>query len=172
MPISIEQASIPVFVRGLSVLSTLLDKAAAHARAQHQDPNDLVQARLAPDMYSLAGQIQRASDTAKLGAQRLSGIEAPRFEDNETTLDALQARIANSIAWLKSVPTEALRDADSRTVTLGFKDFKPSFSAASYVLSFALPNFYFHVTTAYGILRNQGVPLGKLDYLGPYQAQN
>ncbi|MFJ1302660.1 DUF1993 family protein [Pseudomonadota bacterium AL_CKDN230030165-1A_HGKHYDSX7] len=172
MPISIEQASVPVFVRGLKVLSALLEKAATHAQAQNLDPNALVQARLAPDMYPLAGQIQRASDTAKLGVQRLSGIEAPRFDDDETTLEALQARLAKTITWLESVPTEALRDAESRTVTLGFKDFKPSFSAASYVLTFALPNFYFHVTTAYGILRNQGVPLGKLDYLGPYQAQN
>ncbi|MDQ8031057.1 hypothetical protein CEG14_03995 [Bordetella genomosp. 1] len=172
MPITIEQATVPVFIRGLKVLSTLLQKGADHARSQGLDAATLVDARLAPDMFSLAGQVQRASDTAKLGVQRLSAVEAPRYADDETTLEQLQARIAKTIAWLESVPSDALAAAESRTVTLGFKDFKPTFTAISYVLTFALPNFYFHVTTAYDILRNQGVPVGKLDYLGPYQAAN
>lgn len=168
MPLSMYQASVPVFLRGLNVLAALLEKAAAHAQAAGIDPAQLVNARLAPDMYPLSGQIQRASDAAKFAAQRLSQGEAPKFPDNETTLPQLQQRIADTVAYLQSVTPEQIEGAEGRRITLSFGEFKPEFQGDDYLLTFALPNFYFHVTTAYGILRQAGVPIGKLDFLGTY----
>jgi len=162
------QASVPVFVRGLTVLAALLEKAAAHAQAAGIDPSQLVNARLAPDMYPLSGQIQRASDASKFAVQRLTQGDAPKFPDDETTLAQLQQRIAGTIAYLQSVTPEQIDGAEGRKVTLNWGEFKPEFQGDSYLLTFALPNFYFHVTTAYGILRQAGVPIGKLDFLGPY----
>ena len=114
-------------------------------------------------MYPLSGQIQRASDASKFAAQRLSRIEAPKFPDDETTLAQLRQRVADTIAYLQGLAPQA-DGAESRKVTLSFGDFKPEFQGDAYLLSFALPNFYFHVATAYGILRNQGVKIGKLDF--------
>ncbi|WP_313622536.1 DUF1993 domain-containing protein [Achromobacter sp.] len=168
MPLSMYQASVPVFIRGLNVLATLLEKAAAHAQATGIDPSQLVNARLAPDMYPLSGQIQRTSDASKFAAQRLTQGEAPKFADNETTLEQLQQRIANTIAYLESVTPDQIDGSEGRKVTLSFGEFKPEFQGDDYLLTFALPNFYFHVTTAYGILRQAGVPIGKMDFLGPY----
>ena len=168
MPLSMHQASAPLFIRGLTVLSTLLEKAAAHAAAAGTDPADLINARLAPDMYPLSGQVQRASDASKFAVQRLSRVEAPRFPDEETTFEQLQERIAATIAYLRDVPADRLDGAESRKVSLAFGDFKAEFRGDDYLLTFALPNFYFHVTTAYGILRQAGVKIGKLDFLGPY----
>lgn len=170
MSLSIYQASVPVFIRGLSVLATLLEKGAAHAAANGIDPAELVNARLAPDMYPLSGQVQRASDASKFATQRLSQVESPKFPDEETTFEQLQKRVADTIAYLRSVPAEALEGAEGRKVTLSFGEFKPEFQGDAYLLTFALPNFYFHVTTAYDILRHAGVPIGKLDFLGPYTA--
>ncbi|HYG45189.1 MAG TPA: DUF1993 domain-containing protein [Bordetella sp.] len=169
MAISMYQASVPVFARALQVLSTLLDKGVEHARAQGQDPDTLVRARLAPDMLDLAGQVQRASDASKLALQRLTGIEAPRFADEEASCAQLQQRIADTLAYVNSVAEDQLADAQSREVVIRFKDFEQSFRGDAYLLSFALPNFFFHITTAYDILRHVGVPLGKRDYLGPYR---
>ena len=122
-------------------------------------------------MYPLSGQIQRASDASKFAAQRLSRIEAPKFPDDETTLAQLRQRGRHH--RLSAGPGAAGTDgAESRKVTLSFGDFKPEFQGDAYLLSFALPNFYFHVATAYGILRNQGVKIGKLDFLGPYPGLN
>lgn len=168
MSLSIYQASVPVFIRGMAVLAELLDKAAAHAQAEGLDPATLVNARLAPDMYPLSGQIQRASDTAKFAAQRLSQGQAPKFPDEEATFAQLQQRIADTIAYLQSVAPEQVDGAGNRQITVNFGDFKPEFKGDDYLLTFALPNFYFHVTTAYAILRNAGVKIGKLDFLGPY----
>ncbi|KRC85629.1 hypothetical protein D3C87_897220 [compost metagenome] len=168
MSLSMYQASVPVFVRGLTVLAALLEKAAAHAQAAGIDPSQLVNARLAPDMYPLSGQIQRASDASKFAVQRLTQGDAPKFPDDETTLAQLQQRIAGTIAYLQSVTPEQIDGAEGRKVTLNWGEFKPEFQGDSYLLTFALPNFYFHVTTAYGILRQAGVPIGKLDFLGPY----
>lgn len=168
MPLSMYQVSIPVFVRGLGVLTTLLDKAAAHAREQGIDPATLVEARLAPDMMTLAAQIQRASDTSKLAAERLTGRASPRFEDTERTLLELQQRIAATVAYLTTIDDVAMADSEQRSVTLNFGSFKPTFTGQQYLLTFALPNFFFHVTTAYDILRHQGLAIGKRDYLGPY----
>ncbi|MBB1593865.1 DUF1993 family protein [Achromobacter sp. UMC46] len=168
MSLSIYQASVPVFVRGMTVLADLLEKAVAHAQAEGLDPAALVNARLAPDMYPLSGQVQRASDAAKFAVQRLSQGQAPKFPDEETTFEQLQQRIADTIAYLQSVTPDQVEGAESRKIVVNFGDFKPEFQGDGYLLTFALPNFYFHITTAYAILRNAGVKIGKLDFLGPY----
>ncbi|WP_456684457.1 DUF1993 domain-containing protein [Bradyrhizobium sp. P5_C11_2] len=166
MSLSMYQASIPVFTRGLGVLSDLLAKGEAHARASGLDPATMVATRLAPDMFPLSGQVQRASDTAKLAAVRLSGGSGPSFADEEATLDHLRARCARTVSYLETVPTEALEDSEARQITFGGGALKATLSGDAYLLTFALPNFFFHVTTAYDILRHLGVPLGKIDYLG------
>jgi hypothetical protein len=168
MSLSMHRVSVPVFVRGLNVLSALLDKASGFAQATGLDPEALVGARLAPDMLTLAGQVQRASDTSKLAIARLGDIPAPPMEDDERSLDDLRARIASTIAYIEGASAEVMAGSEGRTIELNFGAFKPSFTGEDYLLGFALPNFFFHVTTAYDILRAQGVPLGKLDYLGPY----
>jgi hypothetical protein len=160
------RASIPVFIRGLKVLSALLEKGAAHAAEAGIDPDALIEARLAPDMIALAGQVQRVSDTAKLSAQRLSGVVAPSMPDEEKTFAELQERVAKTIAYLETVTPAAMEGAETRTIEMNFGEVKPTFSGEDYLFGFGLPNFYFHVTTAYAILRNQGVKVGKLDFLG------
>lgn len=166
MPLSMYQASIPVLVRGLGILSTLLGKGGAHADAGGPDRETIVAARLAPDMLPLSGQIQRASDTAKFAAARLTGIEGPSFPDEETTLDELQARCSKTIAYLETVGLDAFEGSETRQITFGGGATKTTLPGDAYLLHFALPNFFFHVTTAYDILRHVGVPIGKLDYLG------
>ncbi|TCV96083.1 hypothetical protein EC912_102432 [Luteibacter rhizovicinus] len=168
MTISLYEASVPVFVRGLGVLEHLLDKADAHAGA-HGTPHDaLVQARLAPDMLTLAGQVQRASDTSKFAVERVSGVASPRFPDDETTFPELRKRIASTAAWLESVDAATVDAAESRQVEFKLGPDVRHFTPKAYLLTFALPNFFFHIATAHDILRNQGVAVGKLDYLGPY----
>ncbi len=168
MSLSMYQVSVPLFIRGLTVLASLLEKGAAYAAANGIDPAELINARLAPDMYPLSGQVQRASDASKFAVQRLSQVESPKFPDDEATFEQLQKRIADTIAYLQSVSADTLDGAATRKVTLSFGEFKPEFQGDAYLLTFALPNFYFHVTTAYDILRHAGVPIGKLDFLGPY----
>ncbi len=170
MSLSMSKASVPAFVRGLNVLSNLLKKGEEHAAQAGVDPEALLGARLAEDMLPLSAQVQRASDASKFAVQRISGGEAPKFEDNETTFAQLQERIANTIAYLESVDTAQVDAGADREVSLKFGSFGASFSGESYLLSFALPNFYFHLVTAYDILRNQGVKIGKLDYLGSFDA--
>jgi uncharacterized protein len=165
MPLSMYQASVPVFAHGLNVLASLLQKASGHVREKGIPPADLINARLAPDMLPLSGQIQRASDTAKLAIERLTGIPSPRFEDKESTFAELQKRIADTIAFLESVDAAKLEGTETRAIQLNFGEFKPSFKGDQYLLTFALPNFFFHVTTAYDILRAQGLSVGKRDYL-------
>jgi hypothetical protein len=162
------RASLPVFVRGLDVLAALLKKAEAHADEHGTPHREIIEARLAPDMFPLAGQIQRATDTSKLSAERLSGVAAPRFEDNETTFAELHARIANTKAYMSGIGAAQLDGSESREIALKFGSLAPVFSGDDYLLSFGLPNFYFHVTTAYDILRHLGVQIGKRDFLGPY----
>jgi len=168
MTLSMYRASIPMFVRGLKVFANLLDLAEAHVRKAGGDPEALVEAKLAPDMAPLSGQVQRASDISKLALARLSGVAAPPMEDNEKTLAELRERIAKTLAYLASLDPSALEGSETKEVKLAFGDFQPTFNGEDYLLGFALPNFYFHVTTAYAILRHQGVPLGKQDFLGPY----
>lgn len=167
MSLTMYRASIPVFVRGLSALRGLLQKGAAHAAATGADPNTLVAAQLAPDMLTLAGQVQRASDTSKLSGQRLSGVAAPSMPDTETTLDELIQRVDATITYLQTIEPTALDGAEDRTVELNFgPDNKHAFRGDDYLFGFALPNFYFHVAIAHGILRSQGVPVGKMDFIG------
>jgi uncharacterized protein len=166
MSLTMYRASIPVFIHGLNVLSTLLDKGQAHADQRGLAHSQVIEARLAADMLPLSGQIQRASDTAKLSAQRLAGVEAPRFEDNEDTFAALEERVTKTRAWLESIDASKLDGSETRDIPMKFPKFEASFSGEDYLLSFGLPNFYFHIVTTYDILRHLGVPLGKPDYLG------
>ncbi len=166
MPLSMYQVSAPVFVRALGNLSVILGKAAAHAEARKIDPTVFVNARLAPDMFPLSRQVQAASDTSKGRVARLAGIEVPRFEDTETSLSELQARIAKTVSFLGSVKAAQFEGAEDRTITLKLRGREVSFSATDYLLTFALPNFFFHATTAYAILRHNGLEIGKTDYLG------
>jgi uncharacterized protein len=166
MALDMHETSIGVLVHGLGVLSALLDKAAAHAEARKIDPAVFIQARLAPDMYPLAGQVQRASDTAKGCGARLAGIDVPSYADTETTFPELQARIAKTVSFLRGLDAARCADSADRTVTLKLRGQDTKLSGSRYLLTFSLPNFFFHVTAAYAILRHNGVELGKMDYLG------
>jgi hypothetical protein len=166
MAFTIYEASIPPMIRSFGNLSKILDKAVAQAKAEDKDAASLLEARLAPDMHPLTRQIQIASDAAKGCAARLAGVEAPSFPDTETTFPELQARVAKTIEYLKSIKPEQLAGAEDRTVTLKFPQGEMTFSGRDFLTGFALPNFYFHVTTAYGLLRHKGIAIGKMDYLG------
>lgn len=163
---TIHRASIPVFLRALRILDTLLDKAQAYETEKGLAPDSLVAARLADDMLPLSGQIQRASDASKLAGARLTGLQAPPFEDVETTFAQLHARIANTIAFLETIDPAALDGAADREVIVRGGKTERTFRGEDYLFGFAIPNFFFHVTTAYAILRHEGVQIGKLDYLG------
>ena len=165
MTLSIYRTSVPVFLRGLDVLSLLLDKAAAHAEARSLDVAILLGARLAPDMLPFTGQIQRASDTAKFAAGRLADLPSPRFADTEATLEEVRQRIDATSDYLKTFRPEQFEGSGERTISYNFGGPRQS-SGQDYLLNFALPNFYFHVATAHDILRHNGVPIGKRDYLG------
>lgn len=168
MSVSMYQATIPVFARGLRVVSSLLEKAQAHVEQDGIVPDILLSAQLAPDMLNLTAQVQRVSDTAKLSVQRLSTIAAPKFEDNETSFEQLQQRIADTLAYVESVSAGQMAGSAQREVVLNWIDGGKTFAGDDYLLGFALPNFYFHVSMVHAILRNNGVTIGKLDYLGPY----
>lgn len=168
MSITMYQASIPVFVRMLGNLSAILDKAAAHAETKKIDPAIFVNARLAPDMFPLTRQVQIATDMVKGCAARLAGIEVPSYEDNETTFADLQARIAKTVAFLQSVSAAQIDGSEDRKITLKFGSKELSFLGQAYLLDFVLPNFHFHLTTTYAILRHNGVEIGKKDYVGNY----
>jgi len=165
LPFSLHEISVGVMLPKLRMLSTLLDKAAAHAEAERIDPATLVEARLAPDMYPLSGQIQRVSDGAKAGAARLAGLTAPSFEDNETTISELKERLAKTIAYLESIRPDQIDGREEETITIPMRDRQAEFTGRSYALNMILPNVYFHVVTAYDILRHKGVQIGKRDYL-------
>ena len=156
--------TVPVFTRALKALSGLLDKAVEHAGEAGADA--LLSNRLADDMHPLVKQVQIACDGPKLCVARLSGVEAPVNEDTETTIPQLKARIAATLEWIASVPREAIDGQEERDVVLKFPGGEWAFKGQAYVVGFALPNFFFHVTTAYGLLRQAGVPLGKRDFLG------
>lgn len=167
-PLSMYQASVPVFLRALRNLRHVLEKGEAHARGRGEDPAALLQARLYEDMLPLVRQVQIATDTAKFGAARLAGVESPRFEDVETTFDELYARLDAIADYLRTFDEAALQGSETRAVTLSTRTRGDlHFDGRGYLLGHALPNLFFHVTTAYAILRHHGVPLGKLDYLGP-----
>ena len=168
MSLTMYQASIPVFVRMLGNLSAILDKAAAHAEAKKIDPSVFINARLAPDMFPLSRQVQIATDMAKGCAARLAGIEVPRYEDNESTFAELHARIAKTIAFIESVSVSQIDGSEERQITLKFGSHELNFLGQAYLLDFVLPNFHFHLTTTYAILRHNGVEIGKKDYTGNF----
>ncbi len=167
MSFSMSQASLPVFEIGLNALSAVLEKAEAHAAARKFDPSVLLSTRLAPDMFALVRQVQVAADQAKNGSSRLAGVEAPRYEDNETTIEQLRARIARTVAYLKTLDPKKIDASAEREITfpLGPTN-KGHMKGDDYLNHFMLPNFYFHLTAAYAILRHCGVDIGKRDFLG------
>ena len=166
MTLSMYELTIPVLKRGLTNLSAILDKAAAHAAAKKFDPAVLVQARLFPDMFPLSRQVQITCDTAKGAAARLAGIEVPKHEDNEVSLEELKQRIAKTLDFVSSIKPDQLKDAETKTVELKFPTRTLSFTGLSYLVDFVLPNFYFHESMAYALLRSNGVEVGKMDFLG------
>jgi hypothetical protein len=166
MSLSLYQASVPVFSRMLGNLATILTKAEADATARGIDPSVFLTARLAPDMLTLTKQVQIASDGAKGAVARLAGVEPPSFPDDETTFPELQARITKTVAFIGSVDAAAIDAGAAREIVLKMRGTEVKFVGLPFLLHFALPNFYFHVTTAYDILRHNGVVLGKRDYLG------
>jgi hypothetical protein len=166
MSLSYFQLSVPVFLRGLDNLSKFLDKAVEHANTNGIAIDELLQARLAPDMYPLIGQVQAASDASKLCTARLAGIAPPSFPDTETTLEQLHERIAKTQAFIRSVTPEQYAANAGNSVTMKTPKQELTFTQQDYLLNVALPNFYFHLTTAYDILRHKGAPIGKLDFLG------
>ena len=166
MTLSTYDASIPVLKRGLTNLAALLHKAEASATARKIDPSVFLTARLAPDMHPLARQVQIVSDTSKGGAARLTGGEAPSFPDTEATFAELQTRIAKTIAYLDGFTADQFAGVEAREIVLKTPNGDFAFTGQSFLLTFMLPNFFFHVTTAYNILRHNGVELGKFDFLG------
>ncbi len=167
MSFSLSAASLPVFEIGLNALSGVLDKTAAFAAAKKIDPSVLLNYRLAPDMFALTRQVQVACDQAKNGAARLAGVEPPKFEDNETTIDQLKERLAKTVAFLKSLDPKAMDASSEREITfpLGGQN-KGNMRGSDYLNHFVLPNFYFHLTAAYAVARHCGVEVGKRDFLG------
>lgn len=168
MIIDMYQASIPVFVKMLGNLSAILEKGDAHAKAKNIDPSVFINYRLAPDMYPLSKQVQIATDMAKGCAARLAGLEVFSYEDNETTFAELQARIAKTITFIQSLSPEQINGSEDLAITFKIRGIDRNFFCLPYLLNFVLPNLYFHITTAYSILRHNGVELGKLDYLGGF----
>jgi hypothetical protein len=155
-----------VFLKTLTNLSAILDKGAAFAEAKKVDPSVLLGYRLAPDMLSLTRQVQIASDHAKRATARLAGVEAPVYEDTEASFAELKARIDKTIAFIKTVKPAQIDGSEAREITLKLGGNTRTLSGQTYLLHNALPNFFFHVTTAYAILRHCGVEIGKSDFLG------
>jgi hypothetical protein len=166
MSIKFYDVSLPVLIRGLTNLAAVIDKAADHAAAKKIDPVVLAQARLYPDMLPLTAQVQIACDTAKGAAGRLAGVEIPKHDDNEANLADLKYRIAKTLDFLKSVSAEKLEGAESRAIEIKGTNRTLNFNGLEYLTNFVLPNFFFHETVAYALLRHSGVEIGKVDFLG------
>ena len=169
MTISMHSASVPIFVRMLGNLLTWLDKAEAHAAARKFEPAVYLAARLAPDMLPFTNQIQIACDAVKFGVARLSGVEAPKFADDEASLADLRTRVRKTIEFIESVPAAKIDGTEAKDVVVPRRNGSMTLKGEAYLKTFVLPNFYFHVTTAYALLRHYGVELGKADFLGPMQ---
>lgn len=159
-------ATVPPIIRSLTNLRSILEKAVAYADLKKIDPAVLVNARLYPDMYPLSRQIQIATDIAKGAVSRLAGQEPPKFEDNETTFPELLARVDKTLDLLKSFTPDQINGSEEKTILLPRHDRTSTFTGLGYLTDFVLPNVYFHVTTAYAILRHNGVEIGKKDFLG------
>ena len=168
MNISMYQASAPRFVNTLKNLSLLLDKAQAHAEAKKIEPAALTGFRLFPDMFPLARQVQIACDTAKGAVARLAGVEIPKHEDTEQTFAELKARIAKTIEFIDSVKPAQIDGSEAKEIVMKLRSGEVKLEGLQYLMAFATPNFYFHATTVYNILRHNGVEIGKRDFLGKY----
>jgi uncharacterized protein len=164
--ISMYQACVPAFSRALENLAVILEKAQAHAETKKFEPAALLNARLYPDMFPLSRQVQIASDSAKGGAARLAQVPPPAYEDNEATIPELAARLRKTVAWLQTLKPEQFEGSEDRTVTWKTRTAEKSMQGLPYLLHQVTPNVYFHVTTAYDILRHSGVEIGKQDFLG------
>jgi uncharacterized protein len=167
MSLTYYQISSQMFLHGLASLAAILEKGSAYAEARKVDPVVMCGLRLTADMLPLSRQVSTACDSAKLAVSRLSGVEAPKHADEEKDFAELQSRIAKTIEYIRSVPASALETAGERKVSLKIGGTPREFEPDAYLTLFALPNFYFHITTTYAILRANGVELGKRDYLGP-----
>ena len=167
MTLSMYQASVPVFLRGLKNLSGILEKGAANAEERKIDPTVFLTARLAPDMFPLTRQVQIASDHAKGATARLAGVEVPKFEDLEKSFEELQQRLRRVTEFVQTFDAAKIDGSEEREISLPVGARTLTFSGQTYLLDFALPNFYFHCTTAYAILRHNGVGVGKRDFIGP-----
>jgi uncharacterized protein len=166
MTISMYQASVPAFVQTLNALDAILVKADAHCAAKKIDPAVLVQSRLYPDMFPLARQVQIVCDFAKGGAARLAGKDAPSWPDNEATITDLRARIAKTLDFVKAVKASDIDGSEARDISLKVAGQQMDFKGLPYLTQFVLPNLYFHAATAYGILRHNGLEIGKRDFMG------
>ena len=166
MAISMYQASAPRFANTLKNLSAILDKAQAHVEARKIDPAVLLASRLYPDMFPLIRQVQIASDNAKGAVARLAGVDVPKYEDTEQTLPELKARIARTIDFVSSFKPAQIDGSEDKNIHLKLGPLEVDWKGMQYLLGFALPNFYFHVVTAYDILRHNGLEIGKRDYIG------
>ena len=167
MPFTMSQSSLPVFITGLNALLAILDKAAEFAAAKKIEETVLLQTRLAPDQFPLIRQIQIATDSAKNGSARVAGVDAPKHEDKEASISELKMRIAETISFIESIDKNAFNaGADKQIVFPLGKLYKGEMKGDAYVTHFVLANFYFHLTTAYAILRHSGVDIGKMNFLG------
>jgi len=166
MSLTMYQASIPAFRHQIMALAKILAKGEEHANARKLDHSALIQCRLYPDMFPLARQVQIASDTAKSAAARLAGVEVPSWEDHETTFAQLRERCDKTDTYLATFKAEQIDGSEEREVVLKMRDGQMTFTGRQYLLTFAIPNFYFHITTAYALLRQCGVEIGKRDFLG------
>jgi hypothetical protein len=166
MKISMYDAAVKTSIRMMTNLAALLEKAAQYAEARKIDPAVFVGARLAPDMFPLARQVQIASDTAKIGAARLAGVEAPAWKDEEQTLPELADRARRTVTYLETLRSAQFEGAEDRVVRWKSRSTEREMAGLAYLLHHLLPNLHFHCTTAYAILRHNGVELGKMDYLG------
>jgi len=166
MTLSMYQAAVPVFIRALGNLKHVLQKGAEHAKTKNVTDEVLLQTRLIPDMLPLVKQVQIACDMATRGSARLAGVEPKSFEDNETTLEQLYARIDSAIEYIKTFKPEQIDGSEGRTIVLKMRSGEMTFEGQAYLLGFALPNVFFHCTTAYNILREAGTEIGKNDFIG------
>jgi hypothetical protein len=169
MSITMHSASVPIFVRMLNNMGTWLDKAEAHAQARKFEPGVYLSSRLAPDMLPFTKQIQIACDAVKFGIARLAGIEAPKMEDDEASFADLRVRIRKTLDFIQSVPAEKIDGTEAKDVVVPRRDGSMTLKGEAYLKHFVLPNFFFHVTTVYALLRHNGVELGKSDFLGALQ---
>lgn len=166
MSVSMYTASAPIFVQFLTSMSAVLDKAKAHCEAKKIDPNYILNMRLYPDMFPFVRQVRAVADHAVNACGRIAGVELPTFENKEDTFDELKERLQTAIEFVKSIKPEQLDGQEGREIVIRFPSGERHFTGQTLLLNFSLPNFYFHATTAYGILRHCGVEVGKRDFLG------